>query len=43
MGILDEMFRDTVPRSVSKMKEGKRKPFPRLVGSVPSKLKQITL
>jgi hypothetical protein len=43
MGILDMIFRDTVPRSVSKIKEGKEKPFPRFVGPIPSKLKRITL
>jgi hypothetical protein len=43
MGILDMIFRDTVPWSVSKIKEGKEKPFSRFVGPVPSKLKRITL
>ena len=43
MEILDVIFWDTVPHSVSKIKEGKGKPFPRFIGLVLSKLKQITL
>ena len=43
MGILDMIFKDIVPQSVSKVKEGKEKPFSKFVGSVLSKLKQTML
>jgi hypothetical protein len=43
MGILDVIFKDTMPWSVSKIKENKGQTFSRLVGLVPSELKEITL
>jgi hypothetical protein len=43
MGILDLIFRDTMPQSVSKIKESKGQTISRLVSLVPSKLKEIML
>ena len=41
--ILDMIFSDIVPQSVSKIKESKEQTISRLVGPFPSKLKRITI